>query len=71
MDRETLTQAIAEGPIEVTMNDGSKFVIPSSEYAIVDQTAAHVLTKAADGKYRARILSLVCMLGVEKMETAN
>jgi len=70
MDRETLTDAINEGPVQVTMNNGSTFVIPSPEFVIVDQTAAHVLTKVDGGKYRARILALVCMVSIEKLESA-
>ncbi len=67
MDRETLMDAIHEGPVRVTMNDGQAFLIPSSEFAIVDETAAHVLTKEGHGKYRARILALVCMTHIEKL----
>jgi hypothetical protein len=68
MDRETLTDAIKEGPVRVAMNDGSVYEIPSHEFAIVDQTAAHILTKADDGKYRAKILALVCMVSIEKFQ---
>ena len=50
MDRQTLVDAINSGPIKVTMNDGSAYVIPSAEFAIVDSMAAHVLTKAEDGE---------------------
>ncbi len=68
MDRETLNDAIQGGPIRVTMNTGQSFEIPSRDHAIVDSIAAHVLTKDADGKYRARILALVCMVSIEKLE---
>ncbi len=71
MDRETLMQAIIAGPIRVTMNTGQEFEIPSRDHAIVDSTAAHVLTKDKDGKYRARILALVCMVSIEKLEPAT
>jgi len=70
MDRETLVDAMADGPVRVVMNDGRSFDIPSSGFAIVDTTAAHILTKDGDGKLRARILSLVCMTSVERIETA-
>jgi hypothetical protein len=70
MDYQTLTDAIKEGPVRVTMNDGRFFEIPSSEFAIVDSTAAHVLTRAEDGKLRARILALVCMTSIEKLAAA-
>lgn len=68
MDRETLNDAIQGGPIRVTNNTGQSFEIPSRDHAIVDSIAAHVLTKDADGKYRARILALVCMVSIEKLE---
>ena len=68
MDRETLNDAIQGGPIRVTMNTGQSFEIPSRDHAIVDSIAAHVLTKDADGKYRARILAIVCMVSIEKLE---
>ncbi len=71
MDRETLLEAIASGPIRVTMNDGKEFDIPSSEFAIVDSTAAHVLTRDEDGKMRARILALVCMAHIQRLATAE
>ncbi len=70
MDRETLVDAIADGPVRIFMNDGRSFDVPSPEFAIVDTTAAHILTKDSDGKLRARILSLVCMTSVERIDTA-
>jgi hypothetical protein len=69
MDRETLLDAIKQGPVRVHMNDGRSFEIPSMEFAIVDSIAAHVLIKEPDGKYRARILSLVCMTEIEKLSS--
>jgi len=34
MDRETLVKAIKAGPVMITMNDGSEYVIRSSEFAM-------------------------------------
>ena len=66
MDRETLLDAIKEGSVRIHMNDGRNFDIPSAEFALVDSTAAHVLIKNSHGRFRARILSLVCMTQIEK-----
>ena len=65
MDRETLMEAISKGPVTVVMNTGDRFEIPSRDFAIVDEIAAHVLMRDADGKYRAKILSLVTMSIIE------
>ncbi|QDU91064.1 hypothetical protein Pla175_44810 [Pirellulimonas nuda] len=65
MDRETLNQAIAEGPIVIGMNDGKQFTVASREMIIVDDIAAYVLCREADGKLRAKILALVCMCSIE------
>jgi hypothetical protein len=70
MDRDTLNEAIQGGPIRVTMNSGQTYEIPSRDHAIVDSIAAHVLTKDADGKFRTRILALVCMVSIEKLAAA-
>ena len=53
------------------MNDGSKFTIASPELAVVDDIAAHVLSRDDDGKLRAQILALVCMTRIEPMEMAT
>jgi len=73
MDRETLMRAIKTGPVMVTMNDGSQHIIRSSEFAIVDDIAAHVLPESpTDGKLRSEILSLVCMVRIQHLsEQAN
>jgi chemotaxis methyl-accepting protein methylase len=65
MDRVTLTDAIKAGPVKEYMNDGSRFVIASSEFAIVDDRAVHVLTTEPGGKMRTRIFALGCMTGME------
>ena len=71
MDRETLTKALKSGPVQVTMNDGSKYVIPSLEFALVSDISAHVLYKADDGKMKVHILALVCMVRIEELEAAT
>lgn len=70
MDRETLNHAINEGPIRITMNDGSTFDIVDRSTVLVDATTAYVLQRASDGKMRAVWLSLVCMCKVERLLTA-
>ena len=70
MDRETLINAIDEGPVRVFMNDGSSFDILDAKSVLVDSTVAYVLNRAEDGKLRAKWLSLVCMVRVERLETA-
>lgn len=70
MDRETLVDAIKQGPVRITMNDGRTFDVPSLEFATVDSMAAYVLTKTDDNKYRARILSLVTMVSIEPLVDA-
>ncbi len=70
MDRDTLNQAISEGPIRITMNDGSTFDVVDPKTVLVDATTAYVLQRAADGKMRAVWLSLVCMCKVERLLTA-
>lgn len=61
MDRETLMEAIRQGPIEIAMNDGQKILVPSSEFCVVDDIAAHILYRAEDGSMRTKIAALVCM----------
>lgn len=70
MDRETLNHAINEGPIRITMNDGSTFDIVDRSTVLFDATTAYVLQRASDGKMRAVWLSLVCMCKVERLLTA-
>jgi len=68
MDRETLLQAVREGPVEVSMNDGQKLIIPGAEFCVVDDIAAHVLYRAEDGSWKTKIASLVCMATVTPIE---
>ena len=67
MDRQTFEAAWNNGPVVVTMNDGSKRQIVD---AVVDDISAHVLTPDADpdGKRRAKILSLVAIVSIESAE---
>jgi hypothetical protein len=67
MDRETLWEAVKEGPIRVTMNDGQTYDIPSPEFVTVGDIAAYVLVRSPDGKLRAKRLALVCMTTIEEM----
>ncbi len=71
MDRETLVNIINEGPTRVFMNDGSKFDIDGPQSALVDSTTCYVLVRDVDGKLRARWLSLVCMVGAERLQAVN
>ena len=63
MDRQTMVAALEQGPIYVSMNDGTTHKVMS---AVVDDVAAHVLTdtKDSDGKWRAKILSLVTITSI-------
>jgi len=70
MDRESLMEVIRKGPVRITMNSGDTFEVPGIEFAIVDETAAYVLRRAADGKLRAAILPLVTMSVVEPIAEA-
>ena len=70
MDRATLNTAISDGPIRVTMNDGSTYDIQDQKSILVDVTTAYVLQRATDGRLRALWLSLVCMVKVERLLTA-
>jgi hypothetical protein len=69
MERTTLLEALKRGPVKVYMNDGSAFVIPSLEFAVVSDIAAHVLFRDTDGKFRTHILGLVCMGRIEELES--
>ena len=69
MDRETLIRAIDEGPVRVTMNDGSTYDIPDHKSAMVDSSICYVLVRGDEGKYKAVWLSLVCMVKVERITT--
>ena len=46
-----LVKAIKRGLVRVTMNDGSKYDIPSLEFCSVGNIAAYVLLKSDDGKH--------------------
>ena len=61
-------EAIKRGPVRVYMNDGSNFLIPKPEFAIVSDISAHILYHAEDNKYRTHILALVCMGRIEELE---
>ena len=45
MDREELTQLIAQGPVRIRINNGDTFDITGSEMAIVSDISAAVLVR--------------------------
>ncbi|XZE19928.1 hypothetical protein SH449x_005259 [Pirellulaceae bacterium SH449] len=67
MDKQVLDNAIAEGPIRITMNNGEIFDILDPKTVLVDATTAYVLRRAEDGKLRAVWLALVCMCKIERL----
>ena len=71
MDREELMKLIKTGAVQLKMNNGDVFDIPSSEFAIVSDLHVHLLYRADDGRLRANILSLVCICSAESMEPAE
>jgi hypothetical protein len=71
MDRETLLQAIENGPVRVTMNDGSSYDIGGLRDVTVDSSTCYLMQRGPDGRYRAIWLALVCMTKVEQMSTAS
>ena len=71
MDRETLMAAVRQGPVEVSMNDSQKLMIPGIEFCVVDDIAAHVLYRAEDGSFKTKISALVCMTTVTPIESAH
>jgi hypothetical protein len=70
MEKHVLDQAIAEGPIRITMNNGEKFDVVDPKSVLVDATTAYVLRRAEDGKLRAVWLALVCMCKIERLLSA-
>jgi hypothetical protein len=70
MDRETLLQAIEQGPVRVTMNDGSTHEIEGLRDVAVDSTTCYLMKRGDDGRYRAVWLALVCMTKVEQFSAA-
>ncbi|MEZ6087411.1 MAG: hypothetical protein R3C05_05160 [Pirellulaceae bacterium] len=71
MDRETLVNALAEGPIRIYLNDGQAFEIDNPQWCGVDSTTAYVMFRdEATGKIKTHWLSLVCMTRIERIETA-
>ena len=68
MDRDTLMDAVRLGPVEISMNDGQKIIVPSSEFCVVDDIAAHILYRSEDGTLKTKIASLVCMATVTPID---
>ena len=50
MNRDTLNTAISDGPIRITMNDGTTYDIQDQKSMLVDATTAYVLQRASDGR---------------------
>ncbi len=71
MDRETLMNAVRQGPVEVAMNDGQKITIPGIEFCLVDDIAAHILYRREDGSFHTKIASLVCMATITPLSSAS
>ena len=67
MDRDRLLEELRIGPVRVFMNDGSSFLIPSREVAVVDQIAVSVLFRDDTGIWRTHVLSLVCMTRIDRI----
>ena len=65
MDRQTVMDAVRLGPVEISMNDGQKLVVPGSEFCVVDDIAAHILYRDEDGSMKTKIAALVCMTTVK------
>ncbi len=65
MDRSTVSELLNLTPVTIAMNDGQKITVDNQEMIWVDDIAAHVIYRAADGKLRTRVLALVCMCSIE------
>lgn len=71
MDRDEIIKLLDRGPLRVTMNDGSQFIIPSGDRTLVSSISVHVLYQdESDGKWRFHILSLLGMVRAEEIESA-
>ena len=71
MDRESLLQAIDQGPVRVHMYDGITFDIPDYKSCAIDSATANVLCRDEQaGRIKARWLLLVCMVRVERLARA-
>jgi len=69
VDRETLLNAVRGGPVAVSMDDGQRIVIPSTEFCLVDDIAAHVLYRDDAGAWKTKIASLVYMTAITPLES--
>lgn len=70
MDRDELINAINNGPVRATMNDGSQFDVPSRDVSLVSDLSLHVLYRDDNQRWKTHLLSLVCMVRVEELEAA-
>ncbi|MCA9262767.1 MAG: hypothetical protein KDA60_02920 [Planctomycetales bacterium] len=71
MDRDTLMDAVRLGPVEISMKDGQKIVVPGSEFCVVDDIAAHILYRAEDGSMKTKTAALVCMATITPIESSQ
>ncbi|MFO7905862.1 MAG: hypothetical protein ACQESR_10330 [Planctomycetota bacterium] len=53
------------------MNDGQRLVIPSPEFCVVDDIAAHILYRAEDGSLKTKIAALVCITTITPIESSQ
>ena len=67
MDRDTLLQAIDQGPVRVYMNDGQSFKIENVRDVAVDSTTAYVVYRDDNDRYQEHWLSLVAMTRIERI----
>jgi hypothetical protein len=71
IDREELNNWIRLGPIRITMNSGDTVDITNREFVTVSSTAAVVLVRGDDGRYRHHVYPFVTMSKVEQLEPAS
>ncbi len=68
MDRQTLLDLVADGPIRMRMNNGDEYVVTDPNELMVDESLAFVMTRNDEGKLRVRLLSLVAMCSAERVD---
>lgn len=69
MEPEELKDALRQGPVRVTMNNGDVFEVPHSEFMSVGDYTAALLVRA-DGVARHRLVSLINISDVEILPTS-
>jgi len=72
VDRDVLLDLIRKGPVEIKMNNGEAYLVPSPEFALVDSLHAHVMYWDDErDQYRTKILSLLAVCSAEHVELAG